>query len=89
MEVAFSNSFKKSFKKRIKATELEQEFWISLEQFIENPFADVLKTHKLSGKLKGAWSFSVAFDLRVVFYFTKDKPKKAVLVDIRNHDEVY
>ena len=68
---------------------MEQEFWISLEQFIENPFADVLKTHKLSGKLKGAWSFSVAFDLRVVFYFTKDKPKKAVLVDIGNHDEVY
>jgi mRNA-degrading endonuclease YafQ of YafQ-DinJ toxin-antitoxin module len=38
---------------------------------------------------EGLRGFSVAFDLRVVFYFTKDKPKKAVLVDIGKHDEVY
>jgi len=60
-----------------------------VEQFIENPFNNTLRTHKLSGKLKGAWSFSVSYDLRIVFYFTKDKPKKAVFVDIGSHDEVY
>jgi hypothetical protein len=38
MEVTFSNSFKKVFKKRIKATELEEEFWLRLEIFITNPF---------------------------------------------------
>lgn len=89
MEVAFSSSFKKSFKKRIQATEFEADYWSCLEKFIENPFSEDLKTHKLSGKLKGSWSFSVAFDLRVVFYFTKDKPKSAVFVDISKHDEVY
>lgn len=31
MEVSFSDSFKKVFKKRIKSTEIEEEFWIRLE----------------------------------------------------------
>ena len=89
MEVAFSTSFKKSFKKRIENTDFEPMFWKSLQNFIDDPFQNSLRTHKLSGKLRGAWSFSVAFDIRVVFVFTKDKPKKAILVDIGSHDEVY
>ena len=89
MEVAFSNSFKKAFKKRVKGTDTELEFWTRLELFIIEPFDTALKTHKLSGKLKNLWSFSVEYDLRVIFYFTKDKPKKAVFVDIGKHDEVY
>ena len=89
MEVTFSESFKKVFKKRIKSSEIEPEFWIRLELFIADPFNAKLKTHKLSGKLKDLWSFSIKHDLRVVFYFTKDKPKRAVFVDIGTHDEVY
>ena len=89
MEVSFSEPFKKAFKKRVKGTEIETEFWIRLEIFISEPFHAKLKTHKLSGKLKGLWSFSIEYDLRVVFYFTKDKPKKVVFVDIGNHNEVY
>lgn len=89
MEVAFSKSFQKEFKKRIKSTSSEKEFWTKLEIFISDPFHQLLKTHKLSGKLKGLWSFSVEYDVRVIFYFTKDKPKKAVLVDIGTHREVY
>jgi addiction module RelE/StbE family toxin len=89
MEITFSQSFEKAFKKRIKSTIVEDEFWNSLELFIGDPYHARLKTHKLSGKLKGLYSFSIEYDLRVVFYFTKDKPVKAVLVDIGNHDEVY
>jgi len=89
MEVSFSDSFRKAFKKRIKSTEIETEFWIRLELFIHDPFETKLKTHKLSGKLKDLWSFSIDYDLRVVFYFTKDKPKKVVFVDVGTHDEVY
>jgi mRNA-degrading endonuclease YafQ of YafQ-DinJ toxin-antitoxin module len=48
-----------------------------------------LKAHKLSGKLKGLWSFSIEQDIRVIFYFTKEKPKKVVFVDIGTHNEVY
>lgn len=44
MEVAFSDSFRKAFKKRIETTKQEQEFWIRLELFINEPFAPQLKT---------------------------------------------
>jgi mRNA-degrading endonuclease YafQ of YafQ-DinJ toxin-antitoxin module len=88
VEVSFSSSFKRVFKKRIKGnTELETRFWQKLEQFTVNPFEPGLKMHRLSGKLKEFWSFSVDYDARVLFYFTEDE--KAVFVDIGNHDEVY
>ena len=89
MEVSFSSSFKKAFKKRIKETEIENEFWLRLALFIRDPFDSSLKTHKLSGKLKGLWSFSLGYNLRIVFFFIEEKPKKAVLTDIGTHDEVY
>jgi len=47
MEVAFSESFKKAYKKCIGKSEFTEE------------------------------------------YFTKDKPSKAVFIDIGNHEEVY
>jgi mRNA-degrading endonuclease YafQ of YafQ-DinJ toxin-antitoxin module len=88
VEVSFSSPFKRAFKKRIKGnTELEARFWQKLEQFTVDPFDPSLKTHKLSGKLKEFWSFSVDYDERVLFYFLEDE--KAVFVDIGSHDEVY
>ena len=89
MEVAFSTSFQRAFKKRIKNTTTESVFWIALEVFINDPFDVRLRTHKLSGELKSLWSFSVQYDTRVVFFFTEDKPSMAVLVDIGTHNEVY
>ena len=89
MEVAFSDSFKKAFRKRIKDTASEAVFWNKLTLFINDPFQAGLKTHKLSGNLKGLWSFSIEYDIRVVFYFTKDNPAKSVFTDIGSHDEVY
>ena len=67
--------------------ELEEIFWEKLEKFIENPFAKELKIHKLTGKLKDLWSFSLGYDLRVIFFFAEDN--KAVLIDIGSHEEVY
>jgi addiction module RelE/StbE family toxin len=88
MEVSFSSSFKRAFKRRIKGNpDLESRFWQKLEQFTIEPFAPTLKTHKLSGKLRDFWSFSIDYDARVLFYFTEDD--KAVFVDIGSHDEVY
>ena len=88
MEVSFSSSFRRSFKKRIKGkAELENKFWVKLSVFIKDPFDPSLKTHKLSGKLKDLWSFSVAYDERVLFYFTDNE--NVVFIDIGNHDEVY
>jgi addiction module RelE/StbE family toxin len=88
MEVSFSSSFKRAYKKRIKGNpDLESRFWQKLEQFTIEPFAPTLKTHKLSGKLRDFWSLSIDYDARVLFYFTEDE--KAVFVDIGSHDEVY
>ncbi len=88
MEVSFSSSFRRAFKKRIKGqTELENRFWAKVELFTKDPFNPSLRTHKLSGNLKDLWSFSIEYDERVLFYFTDNN--KAVFVDIGNHDEVY
>ena len=71
MEVSFSEPFKRAFRKKLRSTEIENEFWDKLELFIQDPFDSKLKTNKLSGKLKGLWSFSIEYDLRIVFFFTK------------------
>lgn len=89
MKIAFSSSFKRSFKKKIKGRkEIEDLFWEATALFIIDPFHSSLKTHKLSGKLKNLWSFSIEYDLRVVFYF-EDNNKKAIFIYIGSHDEVY
>lgn len=79
MEVSFSTSFRKIFRKRIKSAEIEEEFWSRLEIFVNDPFDSKLKTHKLSGKLKGLWSFSIEYDLRVVFFSQTTNLKKQYL----------
>jgi addiction module RelE/StbE family toxin len=89
MEIAFSSTFNRSFKKKIKGRkEIEDLFWEAAALFIQDPFHSSLKTHKLSGKLKDLWSFSVEYDLRVIFYF-EDNNSKAVFVYIGSHDEAY
>jgi YafQ family addiction module toxin component len=88
VKISFSKSFEKFFKKKIrKNSELEKKFWSKVEIFIQNPFNPILKTHKLSGKLKDYWSFSIDFDLRVVFIM--DDNENAIFVDIGSHKEVY
>ncbi|MGB3266154.1 MAG: type II toxin-antitoxin system mRNA interferase toxin, RelE/StbE family [Microcoleus sp.] len=78
MEVSFSSSFKRAFKRRIKGdADLEARFWQKLEKFIREPFEPSLKTHKLSGRLKEFWSFSVDYDERVLS--TLQKMKKPCL----------
>ena len=51
--------------------------------FRRNQFDKILKTHKLHGKLKNHWSFSVKGQYRVVFIFEKTD---VILLDIGSHD---
>ncbi|HOM88915.1 MAG TPA: type II toxin-antitoxin system mRNA interferase toxin, RelE/StbE family [Spirochaetota bacterium] len=89
MEIAFSSSFKRAFKKKIKnRNEIEDLFWEAVSLFIQDPFHSSLKTHKLSGKLKNLWSFSVEYDMRVIFFFEENN-SKAIFIDIGSHEEVY
>ena len=87
-EIAFSSSFKRAFKKRIEGRKpLEEKFWKRLEMFKNDPHDAPLHTHKLSGDLQEYWSFSIEYDVRVVFQFTTQN--RAVFTDIGSHDEVY
>ncbi len=88
IEIAFSSSFKRAFKRRIAGNvERENIFRTKIESFKNNPFEAGLKTHKLSGRLKDYWSFSVEYDLRIIFYFLGKE--KVLFVDIGTHKEVY
>ena len=88
IEVAFTSSFKRAFKRRIKDNKvLETRFWDRVETFQNNPFDQTLRTHKLSGRLKDLWSFSIEYDLRVVFTFLEGE--QALFIDIGTHEEVY
>ena len=88
IEVGFSSSFKRAFRKRIhEDKKLELKFWERLEKFSQDPFDSLLRTHKLSGELEGLWSFTVEYDCRVLFKFLEGN--RALLIDIGSHDEVY
>lgn len=88
IEIAFSSSFKRAFKRKIgDNAEKAERFWERLEVFKNDPFDPTLRTHKLSGKLKHLWSFSIAHDLRVIFQFVENQ--RAVFIDIGTHKEVY
>ena len=87
-EIAFSSSFKRAFTKRIEGHRpLEEKFWKRMEMFKEDPHDPRLRTHKLSDELQGYWSFSIEYDVRVIFQFVSNN--RAVFQDIGSHDEVY
>ena len=88
IEAVWDQGFKRSYRKRIQRSKyLEKHFWEKMEIFLDNPFASQLKTHKLSGKLKGVWAFSINDDYRVIFDFISQD--KVLLIDFGTHDEVY
>ena len=88
IQVGFSSSFNRAYKKLIRNnTDKQKKFSESLGIFMNDPFHPRLRTHKLTGQLKNLWSFSVEYDLRVVFYFVADN--QVVFEDIGTHDEVY
>jgi addiction module RelE/StbE family toxin len=88
IEIGVSSSFRRAFKKSIAVDkQLEKLFWGKMEVFGGDPYVPSLRTHKLSGELEGLWSFSITYDIRVVFKFL-DK-NKVLLMDIGSHEEVY
>jgi len=73
-----------------KRPELARNLLETLQLLQTDPYAAKLKTHKLKGQLRHSWACSGAYDLRVVFSFTKHNGKPAILLEsIGTHDEVY
>ena len=88
INLIWGSSFKKAYKKVTAANpNLKSRITQSLVVFVDNPHHPSLRTHKLSGELKGLCAFVVAYDCRIVFQFLDDQ--NVLLIDIGKHDEVY
>jgi len=65
MKIYYSSKFAKEYKRLPKKVKLLAEKKEVI--FRKNPFEATLKTHKLSGKLKDYYSFSVDYQTRIIF----------------------
>jgi len=88
IKIIWDEGFKRKYKKIIKNNlNLRDKFWELTYLFEKEPFDNRLKTHKLTGKLKGLWAFRIDYDCRVVFKFINSN--EVLFIDIGGHDEVY
>ncbi|MBI4975457.1 type II toxin-antitoxin system mRNA interferase toxin, RelE/StbE family [Candidatus Peregrinibacteria bacterium] len=78
--------FKPYFLRRYKKlpSDLRVEIREKIELFKENPSHPFLKTHKLSGRMEGLYSFSVNYQYRIVFKYREDG--EVSLLTIGTHD---
>jgi addiction module RelE/StbE family toxin len=81
--IYYSSHFKKSLRKY---ASYKGRIIKKIKKFLKNPFDSSLKTHKLSGSLSSYWSFSIDYNLRIIFEFINDK--SVGLIDIGTH-EIY
>ncbi|CCQ53181.1 type II toxin-antitoxin system RelE/ParE family toxin [Crocosphaera watsonii WH 8501] len=92
-KLIISPSFKRAFKNIIKKKpELKYKIESKLRLLSDNPYNPILRTHKLKGKLSGAWACTVEYDCRIVFCFEQNQEtleEEINLIDIGTHDEVY
>jgi len=86
-----SSAFLRAAKKHCKSDPDSAENLRSALQLLEaDAFHPRLKTHKLSGQLKGSWAASAGYDLRIVFRFITHEGAEAILLEtVGTHDEVY
>ncbi len=90
IELIWDEKFKRLYKKwSQKHPDLEEQFRDRMELFVTDPFHPSLKTHRLSGVLKGSWAMRISYEQRLVFKFVDKQKKKVLLIDIRTHKEVY
>lgn len=68
--VFYSSSFKKSVKKYVSH---QKKIESAITLFMANPFEPSLKTHKLAGKLDRYWSFSIDYQMRILFEFIDEE----------------
>lgn len=70
MLIYYSSKFEREYRKlpnKIKTMAQEKE-----QQFRDNVFNPPLDTHKLGGRLKGFWAFSIDQKYRIIFEFAKN-----------------
>lgn len=68
MQIIYASKFEREYKKLQKKIKFLAEEKEAI--FRKNPFEPILDTHKLHGRLKEFWSFSIGFKYRIIFEFT-------------------
>jgi mRNA interferase YafQ len=65
VEILWDSHFKRTYRKRLKNNpELATRFADAINIFCKNPYSPSLRTHKLTGVLKGLSAFSVDYNCR-------------------------
>ena len=82
LDVVYAPSFVRGYAKL--EIELKEEIKEKIALFTNPAHHEKLKVHKLKGHLKGRFSFSVNYHIRIVFRY-KDK-KTAELLTVGDHD---
>ena len=84
MKIIYSTKFAKEYKRLpLKVKKLAEKKEII---FRKDPFEPSLKTHKLTGKLKEYYSFSIDYQYRIIFEFAK---KDVIWFHLVGTHEVY
>ena len=82
MIIVYTSKFQREYKKLPVAVRLKME---KIEPvFRSNPFHPMFETHKLYGRLKEFWSFSIAAKYRVIFQLVGKNT--AHFHSVGNHD---
>ncbi len=83
MIIYYHPRFRRNYRGLDKQVKAQAEERITL--FRREPFNVRLDTHRLHGKLKNQWSFSVNNRDRVLFEFLNKPQTEAVFLDIGDH----
>lgn len=58
----------------------------TMKEIADNPFSLHLKTHKLSGSLRGCFASKITYGYRIIFTIKGDE---LCFIDVGSHDEIY
>ena len=91
--LVWSGAFVRAFKRVARRQpQLRARVEHTLQQLAEDPFHPTLHSHKLRGKLAGAWACTVNYDNRILFEFVQNPEsgeEEILLLTMGTHDEVY
>lgn len=82
LEVSYTARFVRAYKKL--TSPLQEEVKQAIADFQNSSTRERLRVHKLEGRLKGRYSFSVNYATRIVFTYVNKN--KAVLLTVGDHN---
>ncbi len=84
MEIAYAPSFVRKYKHLTES--LKEEVKGKIAMFADERNHHQLQVHKLRGDLRDQYGFSINYRIRIVFVFTKENPRRAILLTVGDHD---